>query len=61
MDGPSMQDDAEDRETVILNLSDIRIRDLPTLENAILRESLEHILDEGKGQPVSLLAFQSAL
>lgn len=61
MDGAgSMEDIPQERETLILDLSDIAIRDLPSLLNPQLRASLERVLEETVSQPVSFLGFQNA-
>jgi FXSXX-COOH protein len=46
--------------TLILDLSGIRLDELPTVENATLREAVEQVLKDD-GQPDGFLGFQSAI
>jgi hypothetical protein len=62
MNGAKAMEDGPLRlETVILDLSDVRIDDLPRLDNTALQEALKHLIEQDDDMPGTFLGFQSTI
>lgn len=57
----SMRSDPNERETLIIDLTELSLHDLPAVPISVFETSLRHVMEEQRTQPEHYLGFQSVL